>query len=954
MIDIYRGKRRTEVAPHVYAISDNAYRNMLNDQQNQSMLITGESGAGKTENTKKVIQYMAVVAGRTGGVGTLETQILEANPILESFGNAKTLKNDNSSRFGKFIKIQFNHGGSITGATISSYLLEKSRVTWQARGERTFHIFYQLLDRPSTEDKKKYFLDRPENYKLFAGECYFVEGVNDSEEFTHTKNAMKVMGFSPAEQDSIFKLVAGILHLSNLPFEKSYGDAAVLKDKKSLENASALLKVSPTQLEQALVRPKIKAGTEVVSTQLDVDKASDSRNALCKTLYGRLFLWIVRKINSTLSQEKAPRFIGVLDIAGFEIFKHNSFEQLCINYTNERLQQFFNNHMFKLEQEEYMRENINWTFIDFGIDSQETIDLIEKKPTGLISLLEDECVFPKGTDETYLTKVSATHAKNPKYKKSQFNKKEFAISHYAGEVTYDVAGWLDKNKDPLQDDLEKTMKSSDDKFIRDLFVDGFLNEDGKVNAARKKAAIFYFVASQHKEGLGSLMSTLQATFPHFIRCIIPNYAKRPGALEAPIVLEQLRCNGVLEGIRITRKGFPNRLIYADFCKRYYILSKNLTRNPPDPKGAAKSILEELKIDPEQYRFGNTKVFFRTGTLAHIEEKREQKVGQMIVAIQAASRAFVARKLYKKVKTQRNAIIIIGRSTRDFLDFKKWLWWKLYLTVKPIIEGETLEKQLQDREDIIKAKKEEIIKEEETRKKIEQQLSEINAALEDARKNLQDQRNIHLDLEDEKNRLEKLKADLDRRQTSLEDELKDLEEQTKELNVLKANVTKRVEELQDHLNEETTARDALDRVKRSLESEIVSLKSETERANDSVNKLERSKQILEKEVLELKEMLATGGDNISKLETVKKGLAGEIKEVNLQLEEVGKKVESLEKTRKKLESDLKEKTQQVTDETALKQNLEAQKKKVETELDDLKSQLEQANSCLLYTSPSPRD
>jgi len=408
IVEYYKGKRRNEVAPHVFAISDSAYRSMLNDKINQSILITGESGAGKTENTKKVIQYLANIAGRTGGVGKLEEQVLQANPILEAFGNAKTVRNNNSSRFGKFIEIQFNAAGTIAGASIISYLLEKSRVVRQGASERSFHIFYQLIVGANPELKKKLILSQPQDFEfLNKSNCYTVKTFDDKEEFAHTIKAMEVMNFTAAEQESIFRIISGILHLGNIKIESYGGEGSAINDKDALAKAAEVMGIDAGRLELAITKPRIKAGNELIQTHMSAEKAAYSREALCKALYHRLFLWIVNKINGQLAQERSQHFIGVLDISGFEIFKINSFEQLCINFTNEKLQQFFNHHMFVLEQEEYQRERIDWTFIDFGLDLQPTIDLIEKKPMGILSLLDEESLFPKATDQSFVNKLHA-------------------------------------------------------------------------------------------------------------------------------------------------------------------------------------------------------------------------------------------------------------------------------------------------------------------------------------------------------------------------------------------------------------------------------------------------------------------------------------------------------------------------------------------------------------------
>jgi myosin heavy subunit len=788
VIDLYKGRRRNEVAPHIFAIADGAYRSMLGDKLNQSILITGESGAGKTENTKKVIQYLTSVAGRSGGSAaggaSLETQILQANPILESFGNAKTTRNNNSSRFGKFIEVQFNTAGYISGAKIQSYLLEKSRVVFQADLERTFHIFYQLLAGASPEERKSLFLGPPQSYfYLNQSKCYEVEGINDGKDFLDTKEACSIMNITREEQDAIFRTISGILHLGNIAFTASYGDASTIQDKTPLNYAASMFNVTASQLEKGLLEPRIQSGKELVSTQLTPQKAKSGRDALSKAIYHRLFLWIVKKINLVLCQDQRNSFIGVLDIAGFEIFKTNSFEQLCINFTNEKLQQFFNHHMFTLEQEEYKKERIDWTFIDFGMDSQATIELIESKtPPGVLALLDEQSVFPNATDTTLITKLhthfggtGAKAKKHPKYEEPRFSDKSlnFGIYHYAGTVSYDVTNWLEKNKDPLQPDLETCMRDSKEPFVRRLFTEHF--EDlptSLVEYQRKgaKGAAFVTVAAQYKSQLSNLMSTLQATHPHFVRCILPNHMQKPGILEDACVLDQLRCNGVLEGIRITRLGFPNRLIYSEFVKRYYLLVPDVPRNPQDPKPAAASILKGLKIPESEYRFGLTKVFFRAGQLAYIEEIRERRIGEIVKVIQAAARGWVERKHFRAAREKSISARIIQDNIRAYLEFKNWAWWKLFAKARPLLHGRNMDKELKDRDTQIKALTSQLQAEKAARAELERQLKEAEQKLLQLQESLKAAKHSITELQDANDDLKSEKQNLERKVAQLDNDL----------------------------------------------------------------------------------------------------------------------------------------------------------------------------------------
>jgi len=958
VVDFYRGKKRAEAPPHIYATSDLAYRMMINERQNQSLLITGESGAGKTENTKKVIQYITHVAGRSGE-GLLEKQLIELNPMLEAFGNAKTIRNNNSSRFGKFIKLQFNSGGLISGAELESYLLEKSRVITRASTERSYHIFYQLLAGASPTERTNYKIQGAERYKyLSCSGCYTVNRMDDVQEFKHTREAMGLCEITDEEQALIYRLVMAILYLGNVEFAKGgVGEGGEIRDKDPLRAAAELLDVDPSQLDDGLCKPRIKAGNEYVKTHLTPEKAAHSRDALSKALYGRLFLWIVRRSNKVLAQEKCSSFIGVLDISGFEIFKLNSFEQLCINYTNEKLQQFFNNHMFKLEQEEYMREKINWTFIDFGLDAQATIDLIDKKPNGILPILDEESLFPKATDASFVQKLHDLHEHNPMYERPRFSKTSFVLSHYAGKVEYETADWLEKNKDPLQEDLQLCLKASKQFFFGDLFSDDLLPKVVRApspalaaarsapqdSAARKKGAIFITVAFAHKEQLTSLMNTLTVTNPHFVRCIIPNHLQRPGELQQDVVLDQLRCNGVLEGIRISRKGFPNRVVYAEFLKRYYLLAPNIPRNPPDAKGAVQQLIDYLKVDPEQVRFGLTKIFFRTGELAKIEERREKKIAELMVSIQAACRGWLCRNLYRKLTQQTTAAKILQRNLRAYLDLKSWMWLKAFIKVRPLLKRRNLEDELSEKEKAVKELSDKIKAEHDARKSAESQLETLKRDFENIRSQLEAEKEALDDLALQKQRIEAQKTDLERRVQALETDLNEESSANTDLALLKKRLDEKAKELEEALEEEQKARTQLDAIKKQQDSIIAELKEKNERNDDTIAKLDRNKQTLEKEVGELKELLEDEGETIAQLEKAKRSLQGDLEETKEKLEDLNKQSSNLDKAKKKLESDLKDLQGQLSEQSGARGNAEGTVKKLTDELNSLKKDMEELSS-----------
>ncbi|XP_032128760.1 myosin-6, partial [Sapajus apella] len=577
VVAAYRGKKRSEAPPHIFSISDNAYQYMLTDRENQSILITGESGAGKTVNTKRVIQYFASIAAigdrgkkdnANANKGTLEDQIIQANPALEAFGNAKTVRNDNSSRFGKFIRIHFGATGKLASADIETYLLEKSRVIFQLKAERNYHIFYQILS-----NKKPELLDmllvtnNPYDYAFVSQGEVSVASIDDSEELMATDSAFDVLGFTSEEKAGIYKLTGAIMHYGNMKFKQKQREEQAEPDgTEDADKSAYLMGLNSADLLKGLCHPRVKVGNEYVTKGQSVQQVYYSIGALAKAVYEKMFNWMVTRINATL-ETKQPRqyFIGVLDIAGFEIFDFNSFEQLCINFTNEKLQQFFNHHMFVLEQEEYKKEGIEWTFIDFGMDLQACIDLIEK-PMGIMSILEEECMFPKATDMTFKAKLYDNHlGKSNNFQKPRNIKGKqeahFSLIHYAGTVDYNILGWLEKNKDPLNETVVALYQKSSLKLMATLFstyASADSGDSGKSKGGKKKGSSFQTVSALHRENLNKLMTNLRTTHPHFVRCIIPNERKAPGVMDNPLVMHQLRCNGVLEGIRICRKGFPNR------------------------------------------------------------------------------------------------------------------------------------------------------------------------------------------------------------------------------------------------------------------------------------------------------------------------------------------------------------------------------------------------------------
>uniref|UniRef100_A0AAR2LC98 Myosin VIIAa n=1 Tax=Pygocentrus nattereri TaxID=42514 RepID=A0AAR2LC98_PYGNA len=590
-IRLYTNKKIGEMPPHIFAIADNCYFNMQRNNKDQCCIISGESGAGKTESTKLILQFLAAISGQHSWI---EQQVLEANPILEAFGNAKTIRNDNSSRFGKYIDIHFNKRGAIEGAKIEQYLLEKSRVCRQARDERNYHIFYCMLKGMTPEQKKKLGLGKATDYTyLTIGNCTVCDGRDDQKEYSNIRSAMKVLMFTDTENWEISKLLASILHMGNFNYEaRTYDnlDACEVVRCADLTTAAKLLEVDSKDLMNCLTSRTIITRGETVSTPLSMEQALDVRDAFVKGIYGRLFVWIVEKINAAIYKppshdlKAVRRSIGLLDIFGFENFTVNSFEQLCINFANENLQQFFVRHVFKLEQEEYNLENISWQHIEFT-DNQDALDMIAIKPMNIISLIDEESKFPKGTDTTMLNKLNSQHKLNTNYipPKNTYET-QFGIQHFAGIVYYETRGFLEKNRDTLHGDIIQLVHSSKNKFIKQIFQADFFHTKlahpclygpALLQGAetRKRSPT---LSSQFKRSLELLMRTLSVCQPFFVRCIKPNEYKKPMLFDRELCVRQLRYSGMMETIRIRRAGYPIRYTFVEFVDRYRVLMPGIS------------------------------------------------------------------------------------------------------------------------------------------------------------------------------------------------------------------------------------------------------------------------------------------------------------------------------------------------------------------------------------------
>ncbi|CAE6482090.1 unnamed protein product [Rhizoctonia solani] len=1025
IVQQYRGKRRDDNAPHIFAIAERAWVNLGEERENQSILITGESGAGKTENTKKVIQYLAAIANEsatstvpegssfkakhgsapsigmgpgylkqnhTGSstatitsskLGLLERQILQANPILEAFGNAQTARNNNSSRFGKFVRIAFGGDGSIAGASIDWYLLEKSRVITRSEIERNFHVFYMLLEGGGGLRDTLLLQGGTQEYEYLNKSRREIDGVDDREEWRLLKTALDVVGFTPDEQLDLFRVVAAILHIGNIDISSDRTDQAQIKSNVALEKACHLLGISPQEFSKAVLRPRVLAGREWVTQARTKQQAIDELGALCKTMYEKTFGSLVERINRALDRPTSKSsFIGVLDIAGFEIFETNGFEQLCINYTNERLQQFFNRHMFILEQEEYAREGIEWEFVDFGMDLQPTIELIESTSAngqgggtvsghgpggggagvgwiGILSCLDEECIMPKATDATFTAKLHAiwsppgldeeqpAHPGQTKYAPARFAQ-GFIIQHYAGRVEYRTDGWLEKNKDPLNDNIGRVMASSNEPYISTLFADFVDAGAGVVGGAgaafggvkkRVKKGAFRTVAQGHKERLANLLTTLQSTQPHFVRCIVPNGFKKPGRIDVPLVLDQLRCNGVLEGIRIARLGYPNRLPFAEFRQRYELLTPGvIPRGYMDGRKACLRMVDALELDENAYRIGTSKVFFKAGVLAELEEQRDGLLFDVFSRFQAAARRFTARRQMRKILNRAVAIRTIQRNARVYIQLREWPWWQLYTKVRPLLAATRNDEELRIKEmELARAREmaERDQKEKAALEALKMRLETDKARIEEQ---LEAERQLGLDKEE-------LLARSKAREVELEDELNTMQS---DLDELDSQLERALAAVKSGEEKYTRLKEAFDEAAEHLarlEEGEKDWDEERKEREDMCVELETQRDRLEQEVTELKGALAERDEDVT---LIKERMDAAVAELEGKLgaetrtRDVSKaKLEALEKEVRQAKDQITELSRTATDYEAMLQRKENDIGRLNSELTSIRREREAA-------------
>lgn len=700
MVQVYAGKQRATQAPHLFAIAEEAFMDMLRDGKNQTIVVSGESGAGKTVSAKYIMRYFATrespdnPSGRSKrgaeAMSETEEQILATNPIMEAFGNAKTTRNDNSSRFGKYIEIMFDEKTNIIGAKIRTYLLERSRLVFQPLKERNYHIFYQLVAGASDQEREDLNILRTEQFEyLNQGQAPVIDGVDDKAEFEATKKSLATVGVTADQQSEIFKILAGLLHLGNVKITASRNDSVLAATEPSLEKASAILGVDATEFARWIVKKQLITRGEKITSNLTQAQAVVVRDSVAKFIYSSLFDWLVDVINHSLATDdvlgRVKSFIGVLDIYGFEHFAKNSFEQFCINYANEKLQQEFNAHVFKLEQEEYLREQIDWTFIDFS-DNQPCIDLIEGK-LGVLSLLDEESRLPMGSDEQFVMKLHQNYGqdKHKFFKKPRFGKSAFTVCHYAIDVTYESEGFIEKNRDTVPDEHMAVLRATSNTFLKSVLEAAAAVREKDVASASSSSAVKpaagrkIGVAVNRKPTLGGifrsslieLMHTINNTDVHYIRCIKPNEAKEAWKFEGPMVLSQLRACGVLETVRISTAGYPTRWTYEEFALRYYMLVQS-TEWTSEIRQMADAILSKAlgtssEKGMDKYQLGLTKIFFRAGMLAFLENLRTNRLNDCAILIQKNLKAKYYRRRYLEA---REAVILTQSAARAFIARKE--------------------------------------------------------------------------------------------------------------------------------------------------------------------------------------------------------------------------------------------------------------------------------------------
>ena len=665
-IQQYSGKLKTDVQPHLFGIAEDAYRCMRREGKNQTIIVSGESGAGKTVSAKYIMRYFATVedpdkprsrrtatGGRSDGMSKTEEQIIATNPIMEAFGNAKTTRNDNSSRFGKYIEIMFDKDADIIGARIRTYLLERSRLNSQAPTERNYHIFYQLCAGLSPEEKDKLDIGDCMDFRyLNQGGDPVIPGVDDAREFQELTKALNTIGIGNDVQSELWKILAALLHLGNVNITASRDTAVLDYSDRHLKKASELLGVDSTYFGKWIIKQSRKLMKETIESPRTLREALVVRDSITKYIYNSVFEWLVMSINKTLATEevlaKVKNFIGVLDIYGFEHFQTNSFEQFCINYANEKLQQEFTSHVFKLEQDEYIKEEIPWQMIDFA-DNQACISMIEDRASGILSMLDEQSKLGAGSDEAFRQTLVDKLKSNPQFDAPKLKKSSFTVKHYALPVTYESEGFLEKNRDTVSEQHLEALSTSQNDFLRSVVVS---IESAAVDVSRKPGTVVRkpTLGSIFKSSLIKLMETIDGTNAHYIRCIKPNEAKKAWNFEPTMVLGQLTACGVLETIRISCAGYPSRWTFLELVERYYsLIPSSQWEQLENHRKMSQLILEQCITQETAYQVGKSKIFFKPGVLAKLENARLTRLNACATTIQRTVKGWTTRTQYQRLK-----------------------------------------------------------------------------------------------------------------------------------------------------------------------------------------------------------------------------------------------------------------------------------------------------------------
>merc|ERR1711971_301774 len=951
-MEIYLGKRRSECPPHIFAVAEASYQGMTNTGNNQSILITGESGAGKTENTKKVISYFATIYSsgkRKEGEASLEDKIVGTNPVMEAWGNAKTVRNDNSSRFGKFIRIHFNQSGKLSGADMVIYLLEKSRLTFQQPLERCYHAFYNLMSDEVPDLKEKCLLSNDIlDYWYVSQGKLTVPSIDDKEDMKFANEAFDVLGFTEDEKYNVFKNTACMMHMGNMtkdfvPVGKE--EQAEIKDDANAVKVAALAGIDCEWMITYFCKPKLKVGTEWVSKGNSCSNAASSVAGIARAIYERTFRIVVDKCNETLIDPtmKKISYIGVLDIAGFEIFDYNGFEQICINYVNEKLQQFFNQHMFTLEQEEYVREGLDWANVDFGMDLQKCIDMFEK-PMAFLAIFEEESLFPKATDATFAEKLMT----NLLGKWTQFAKPNprpdpdahFAVIHYAATVSYNLTGWLEKNKDPLNDTIVELIKNGGNSLAIECFKDhpGQPPEAPK-DQDRKKGKGGKTVSSYFKGQLDDLMTTLYKTEPHFIRCVVPNTHKEPGGVESGLVMHQYQCNGVLAGIAICRKGFPNKMLYPEFKGRYNIIAAKAVAKPRNDKAAAGAVMDVVKLDKEKFRLGHTKVFFRAGVGGWMEEQREDKIGSVLVWLQAGARGKASRMQFKKLQDQKLALFCVQRAIRGMLMAKTWKWMQIWLAIEPNLKCTQFSKYKKEYEDQIALAEANIGEAVRQCDAVVQKHESLVAEKNELQGVLPSGGSAVQDIINKTERLEAAKGDVEKQVNDTNKRIKGEEELINGIEQSGVKVTADANRLRDTIKTLESNCEKCEEDKSTKDNQIHTLREEIAHQEELISKLQKEKKGAGEGRQKAEEDIQAMEDRCNHLSKVKGKLEQSLDETEDALEREKKSKGDVEKLKRKIEGDLKLTQEAVSDLDRIKADLAAGLQRKEKELMSMSAKIE---------------